>query len=107
MKKTLVMIMILLVLLFSSALAEDSYYTIREIRDHGNPTSFSVPIHLTVEKPVKIAETDDPTTTTKENEKPSYLIYGLAGGCGLLLLLLLLQGFLLRKKIHRLEEDKL
>ena len=33
MKKTLVMIMILLVLLFSSALAEDSYYTIREIRD--------------------------------------------------------------------------
>lgn len=73
----------------------------------GNPTSFSVPIHLTVEKPVKIAEADDPTTTTKENEKPSYLIYGLAGGCGLLLLLLLLQGFLLRKKIHRLEEDKL
>ena len=73
----------------------------------GNPTSFSVPIHLTVEKPVKIAEDDDPTTTTKENEKPSYLIYGLAGGCGLLLLLLLLQGFLLRKKIHRLEEDKL
>lgn len=73
----------------------------------GNPTSFSVPIHLTVEKPVKIAEADDPTTTTKENEKPSYLINGLAGGCGLLLLLLLLQGFLLRKKIHRLEEDKL
>ena len=73
----------------------------------GNPTSFSVPIHLTVEKPVKIAEADDPTTTTKENEKPSYLIYGLAGGCGLLLLLLFLQGFLLRKKIHRLEEDKL
>ena len=33
MKKTLVMIMILLVLLFSSAHAEDSYYTIREIRD--------------------------------------------------------------------------
>ena len=73
----------------------------------GNPTSFSVPIHLSVEKPVKIAEADDPTTTTKENEKPSYLIYWLAGGCGLLLLLLLLQGFLLRKKIHRLEEDKL
>lgn len=73
----------------------------------GNPTSFSVPIHLTVEKPVKIAEADDPATATKENEKPSHLIYGLAGGCGLLLLLLLLQGFLLRKKIHRLEEDKL
>lgn len=71
----------------------------------GNPTSFSIPIHLTVEKPVKKAETDDPTT--KENEKPPYPIYGLAGGCGLLLLLLLLQGFLLRKKIHRLEEDKL
>jgi hypothetical protein len=74
--------------------------------DHdGNPTSFSIPIYLTVEKPVKMAEADDPAT--KENEKPPYLIYGLAGGCGLLLMLLLLQGFLLRKKIHRLEEDKL
>ena len=71
----------------------------------GNPTSFSIPIHLTVEKYVKVAEADDPTT--KENEKPPYLIYGLAGGCGLLLLLLLLQGILLRKKIHQLEEDKL
>lgn len=71
----------------------------------GNPTSFSIPIHLTVEKYVKAAEAYVPTT--KENEKPPYLIYGLAGGCGLLLLLLLLQGILLRKKIHQLEEDKL
>ncbi len=74
--------------------------------DHdGNPASFSMPVHLTVEKYVKVAEADDPAA--KENDKPPCLICGLAGGCGFLLLLLLLQGFLLRKKIHRLEEDKL
>lgn len=79
--------------------------TVEGTDNDGNPTSFSMPIHLMVEKPVRIVEADDPTT--KENEKPPYLIYGLASGCGLLLLLLLLQGILLRKKIHRLEEDKL
>ena len=75
-----------------------------EDRD-GNPTSFSLPVHLTVEEPSQLAVADEAAQAQKE--KPPLLVYGLAGGCGLLLLLLLLQGILLRKKIHRLEEEKL
>lgn len=75
-----------------------------EDRD-GNPTSFSLPVHLTVEEPPQPAVADEAAQAQKE--KPPLLVYGLAGGCGLLLLLLLLQGILLRKKIHRLEEEKL
>ena len=77
--------------------------TVEATDNDGNPVSLSLPIHLTVEKPVKAAETADPTV----KEKPPYLTYGLAGGCGFLFLLLILQGFLLRRKIHQLEEDKL
>ena len=71
----------------------------------GNPVSFSLPIQLTVEKPAVSAAAAD--TVQQKNEQPPFLIYALAGGCGLLLLVLLLQGVLLRRKIHRLEEDKL
>ena len=42
-----------------------------------------------------------------QSEKPLLLVYGLAGDWMLLLLILLLQGILLRKKIHWLEEEKL
>ena len=71
----------------------------------GNPVSFSLPVGLTVEKPVRqTAVTDEPTV--KEEQTP-LLVYALAGGCGLLFLCFLLQGILLRRKIHRLEEDKL
>ena len=35
------------------------------------------------------------------------LTLALAGACGLLLILLILQGAILRRKLHRLEEDKL
>lgn len=71
----------------------------------GNPVSFSLPIQLTVEKPAVSAAAAD--TVQQKNEQLPFLIYALAGGCGLLLLVLLLQGVLLRRKIHRLEEDKL
>ena len=71
----------------------------------GNPVSFSLPLQLTVEKPAASAAAAD--TVQQKNEQPPFLIYALAGGCGLLLLVLLLQGVLLRRKIHRLEEDKL
>ena len=71
----------------------------------GNPVSFSLPIQLTVEKPAVSAIAAD--TAKQDKEQPSVLIFALGGGCGLLLLTLLLQGVLLRRKIHRLEEDKL
>ena len=71
----------------------------------GNPVSFSMPISLTVEKPVsQPAATDE---TTLKDEKTPLLVYGLAGGCGLFFAAFLLQGILLRRKIRRLEEEKL
>lgn len=77
-----------------------------EATDHdGNPTSFSLPLSLSVDAPV-IATTAD-TTIAKEKEEPPYLTYGLAGGCGLLLLICIMQGIVLRRKIRKLEEDRL
>ena len=70
-----------------------------------NPVSFSLPVHLTVERPVAAASgTDDPV---QEKTRVPVLTYALAGGCGLLFLILIMQSVLLRNKIHKLEEDKL
>ena len=71
----------------------------------GNPVSFSLPVSLTVEKPV--SQTATPGETTLKDEKTPLLVYGLAGGCGLFFAAFLLQGILLRRKIRRLEEEKL
>ena len=73
----------------------------------GNPASFELPVNLKVEKPVK-TETDKADSGKKEKkEQTSPLTLALAGACGLLLILLILQGVILRRKLHRLEEDKL
>lgn len=70
----------------------------------GNSTSLSLPITLTVEQPVTLAQADAPAQAEKE---APYLTYGLAGGCALLLILCLIQGVVLRRKIRKLEEDRL
>ncbi|MCH5286536.1 MAG: hypothetical protein J1E43_03870 [Christensenellaceae bacterium] len=72
----------------------------------GNAESFSLPVSLTVEEP---APAPAVVTLTQEIEKrlPDWLLPALGGACGLLLLALILQGSLLRRKIRRLEEDKL
>ena len=83
----------------------DGTLTVEGTDSGGNPTSFALPIHLTVEKPaVTAAAVDSPT---QEKETSPLLLYALAGGCGLLLVILILQSVLLTRKIHRLEEDKL
>ena len=75
--------------------------------EDGNPASFDLPLSLTVEKPV-MKETEQAADGQKEKkEKTSSLTVALGIGCGVLLVLLLLQGMILRRKIHRLEEDKL
>lgn len=79
--------------------------TVEGTDNDGNPVSFSLPVHLNVEKPPAPLAADE--SAEQKKEKPSLLVYSLGGGCAFLLLLLLLQGSLLRKKIHRLEEDKL
>ncbi len=72
----------------------------------GNEASFSLPLALTLQAPVKPAADAEGTAETAQKQS-SPLIPGLAGGCGLLLFALLLQGILLRRKLHRLEEEKL
>ena len=72
----------------------------------GNPASFQLPVNLAVEKPVK-RETEKTAVGTAAAEKPAAVTWALAGGCGLLLLLLMTQSIVLRRKMHRLEEEKL
>jgi len=79
--------------------------TVEATDNDGNPTSFSLPLSLSVDEPVIIAAVD--TTITQTKEMPPYLIYGLAGGCGLLFLICIVQGIVLRRKIRKLEEDRL
>ncbi len=83
----------------------DGTIAIETMDNDRNPASFSLPVHLTVEKPVKKETTVNQTDPIKEGT--SLLTYALAGGCGVLLLILILQSILLRKKIHSLEEDRL
>ena len=72
----------------------------------GNEFSFSLPLHLDVTPPVLPASTADGAEKKQETKTPP-AVWALAGGCGFLVLLLLTQGTLLRRKLHLLEEAKL
>ncbi len=72
----------------------------------GNPASFTVPVELKVE-PRKQETAGKAEGETVKKDKENLLIPVLACCCGLLLLLLIIQGIVLRKKIHRLEEERL
>ena len=72
--------------------------------EDGNPASLELPVNLKVDPPLK-KNTEE--KAEGEKEKTSPLTLALAGGCVLLLILLLLQGIILRRKLRRLEEDKL
>ena len=71
----------------------------------GNSTSFSLPLAFTVDELV-IPVVDD-TTIIQEKKLPPYLTYGLACGCGVLLMYCIVQGIVLRRKIRKLEEERL
>ena len=73
----------------------------------GNPASFSLPVNLTVEKPVKKAETKTAGAESAAAGKQPVLVWGLAGACALLAFAMLAQGTLLRRKLHLAEEAKL
>ena len=73
----------------------------------GNESGFELPIELAVEpKPVKSAE-DTASGGAGEEKMLSPLVWGLGGGCALLLAALIVTSALLVRKIHRLEEDRL
>lgn len=80
--------------------------TVEAADNDGNPTSLTLPICLTVEEQPVIATTQA-DAPVQEEEKIPYLTYGLAGGCALLLIICIVQGTVLRKKIRKLEEDRL
>ena len=74
----------------------------------GNPASFRVPVNLKVEKPpVKAGTAQVASGEGVRADRQPALTWALAGGCGLLALLLMAQSVVLRRKMHRLEEDKL
>lgn len=75
--------------------AEDAY---------GNETSFALPIETTVEK---APELDVSIQAQEEQGNPLWLTIGLAIGCAVLMILCILQGTILRRKIRNLEESKL
>ena len=73
----------------------------------GNPASFELPVELKVEKPKPKETAQNAGGETAAKGNPALLTWILAGGCGLLLTLLMTQNIVLRRKLHLLEEEKL
>lgn len=69
----------------------------------GNASEFTLPVALTVEAPPAYTE----ASAAGPEEASPVPLYLLGGGCVLLLLLLVAQGALYRRKMHRMEEDRL
>lgn len=77
---------------------------------YGNTSTITAPVEVTVEAAIEEKNDMGNVQTTeekKEDELPAWVLYALAGGCGVLLMALILQGVLLRGKIRKLEEDRL
>lgn len=72
----------------------------------GNKSSFSLPLHLEVTKPVPAASSAANETGTPQ-EKTPVLVWILAGSCAFLFFIFLAQGVILRRKLHLLEEARL
>ena len=73
----------------------------------GNPASFKLPMELKVEKPRPKEAGQNEAGQTVTKKEPTVLTWVLAGGCGLLLVLLMIQSIVLRRRMHLLEEEKL
>lgn len=70
----------------------------------GNSVSFSLPLGLTVEEPVELSI---PLEQTNASSKVNTAVILLSAVCAVLAALLVLQSVLLRRKIYRLEEERL
>ena len=79
--------------------------TVTAADEDGNPASLSLPVSLTVEKPPAAEKAPDAAQESPEEAPLLPLLLG--AGCGALLIALVLQGALLRRKIRRLEEAQL
>ena len=79
--------------------------TVTAADEDGNPASLSLPVSLTVEKPPAAEKAPDAAQESPEEAPLLPLLLG--AGCSALLIALVLQGALLRRKIRRLEEAQL
>ena len=76
--------------------------TVEATDSNGNPATLSLPIALTVEAPAPAA----PDAPVRAQDTPM-MTWCLGSACALLLVLCLVQGSMLRRKIRRLEEERL
>lgn len=70
----------------------------------GNKDSMTMPLALTVQE--KLPTVLENADRTDKKETP-LIVWLLGGGCGLLFLLLIVQGVVLKRKLHLMEEDRL
>ncbi|MBQ8555431.1 MAG: hypothetical protein IJ438_06085 [Clostridia bacterium] len=73
---------------------------------YGNTAAMTLPVETTVEEPVTITLNADGTQEEKA-QTPPWLTIALGAGCGLLLLVCIIDGAVLRRKVRKLEEDRL
>lgn len=79
--------------------------TVTATDNDGNPAEISLPVALSVEKPVQYDESS--MQAVQEEQTNPIVLYALAAGCVILLITCIVQGAVLRKKIREPEEDKL
>ena len=73
---------------------------------YGNTASMIVQVETTVEEPVVVAASSEGSQEVETQTFP-WLVIALGAGCGVLLMICIIQGAVLRKKIRKLEEDRL
>ena len=73
---------------------------------YGNTASMTVQVETTVEEPVVITVNSE-GMPEKEAQTSLWLVIALGASCGVLLLICIIQGAVLRKRIRKLEEERL
>ena len=73
---------------------------------YGNTASMIVQVETTVEEPVVVAASSEGSQEVETQTFP-WLVIALGAGCGVLLMICIIQGAVLRKKIRKLEEERL
>ena len=79
--------------------------TVTAADNDGNPAEISLPVALSVEKPIRYDASS--MQAAQEDGMNPVIIYALCAGCAVLLAVCIVQGAVLRRKIRRLEEDRL